>query len=69
MCELCAVSDGIDRLELLMPLLTSGNGPYLVKEASWVVSGEAGWLCRAAGISGIEPSHGERASGLIGFVH
>lgn len=27
-----------------MPVLTSGNGPYLVKEASWVASGVAG--CR-----------------------
>lgn len=48
-CELCAVSDGIYRLWLLM-LVLSGKGPYLVKEASWgasgvVVSGQgsAGW--------------------------
>lgn len=34
-----------------MPVLMSGNGPYLVKEASWVASGVAGWPCRAAGIS------------------
>lgn len=52
-----------------MPVLTSGNGPYLVKEASWVASGVAGWPCRAAGISGMEPSRGERDNGFIHLVY
>lgn len=31
-----------------MPVLASGNGPYLVKETSWVASGVAGRPCQAA---------------------
>lgn len=53
-------------------LLMSRNGPYLVKEISWVASGDAGWLCQAArtpaaGRSGMELSWGAGASWFICF--
>lgn len=41
-------------------------------EWEWTLFGERSQLGSerwAAGISGMEPSHGERASGFIGFVY